>query len=78
MPDEICHHGICYVKNPGDKYKRTEDYSHSTGITGGDGGNVYLNIDLAGDLEIRASYAWDGPSGPSIEFCRACGSALSQ
>ena len=49
MPDEICHHGICYVKNPGDKYKYklTEDYSHSTGITGGDGGNVYLKIDLA-------------------------------
>ena len=69
MPEEICHHGICYLKNPGDKYKYklTEDYSHSTGITGGDGGNVYLKIDLAGGLEIRASYAWDGPSGPSID-----------
>ena len=69
MPDEICHHGICYVKKPGVKYryKLTKDYPHTTELRDRSGGNEYLEIDATGRLEIHARYAWDGPSGPSID-----------
>ncbi len=67
--DQICHHGICYLKRPGRKYryKLTRDYSHATSIRNRGGGNDYLQIDSAGNLDIHARYAWDGPSGPSID-----------
>ena len=67
--DEICHHGICYVKRRGVryKYKLTRDYPHPTGLRDRSGGNEYLQINSSGKLEIRARYAWDGPSGPSID-----------
>ena len=68
MPDEICHHGTCYHGITGRyKYKLTKNYDHATGIGGRERDLFYLAIDTAGTLTVRARYAWDGPSGPSID-----------
>ena len=69
MPDIIRHHGISYRKLKGGKYKYklTEDYRHVTAFRDSEGGNPYVELAVNGELTIHARYAWDGPSGPTID-----------
>jgi hypothetical protein len=59
----------------GYKYQLEEDYTEQIGITpAAPGGNRFVHLTLDGLLIIRAGYAWDGPSGPTIDtpsFMRA-------
>lgn len=59
---------IKYKKRRKYKYNLHSKYTHPTGIavtkpkkTG------YVQIDAKGNLLIKAGYAWDGPSGPTID-----------
>lgn len=49
------------------KYQLTRDYSVKTPITGYLLGNKYVQLDPDGLLTIHEGYAWDGPSGPTID-----------
>lgn len=49
------------------KYKLTEEYRYQTGIEGHPGGNAYVTLSSGGLLTMRAGYAWDGASGPTID-----------
>lgn len=52
----------------GYKYQLTDDYTVDTGIRPAkafDG--RFLRIDELGRLTIRGGYAWDGPSGPTVD-----------
>ena len=60
---------ICYTKIRRYKYRLEEAYEYKTELTGRstdiDDGWVVLEDD--GTLKIRKRYAWDGPSGPTID-----------
>ena len=49
------------------KYQLDEDYSCATGIQGHAAATSYITLELDGNLTIKAGYAWDGPSGPTID-----------
>lgn len=51
----------------GYKYQLHEAYSVATGITGYLISDRYFALDLDGLLTIHDGYAWDGPSGPTID-----------
>ena len=51
----------------GYKYQLAEDYQHATEISGRECGNQFCYLRANGVLEIKAGYAWDGPSGPTID-----------
>ena len=51
----------------GYKYQTTRDYFHRTSITGFSGGNRFISINADGVIWIQAGYAWDGPSGPTLD-----------
>lgn len=55
----------------GYKYQLVEPYRHrlpaTFEVTRHYDDGLYLSLDLAGVLSIRAGYAWDGPSGPTID-----------
>lgn len=51
----------------GYKYQLVEDYQLDCGLTGYMLNNGYLALDFDGLLTIRAGYAWDGPSGPTVD-----------
>ncbi len=51
----------------GYKYQLVEDYFHQTPITGYSVQDEYIQLTPAGMLSIAAGYAWDGPSGPTID-----------
>jgi hypothetical protein len=51
----------------GFKYQLVKPYFVSTGITGYSGSTEYLKLSKEGFLIILAGYAWDGPSGPTID-----------
>lgn len=52
----------------GYKYQLAEDYTVSVPITPGAEINTrFLRLTTAGALTIRADYAWDGPSGPTVD-----------
>lgn len=54
----------------GYKYQLAEDYTAETGISTPDGlprGNHFITLSGTGTLTIKADYAWDGPSGPTID-----------
>ena len=57
-----------YIKyTDGWKYQLNEDYSCQTGIEGHAVVTPYITLELDGKLTIKAGYAWDGPSGPTID-----------
>ena len=59
----------------GYKYQLVEEYRVLVGIKpDGDIRNDYLDLLSTGELAIKKGYAWDGPSGPTIDtknFMRA-------
>jgi len=65
---------IYYVS--GVKYHLTRPYSFKCGIFGCVGGNSYVQIDQDGLIEVRAGYAWDGPSGPTADTPSAMRASL--
>lgn len=57
-----------YIKyTDGWKYQLNEDYSCQTGIEGHAAVTPYITLELDGKITIKAGYAWDGPSGPTID-----------
>ena len=64
----------CYRKLHRWKYQLTDDCVCETGITKCAKTTPFLVLHGDGRLEIKRSYAWDGPSGPTIDtsnFMRA-------
>jgi uncharacterized protein DUF1353 len=58
----------------GYKYQLLDDYSHDVGILDTMHYGALLELQPSGILLIRTGYAWDGPSGPTIDtpdFMRA-------
>ena len=51
----------------GYKYQLQADYSIKVDITGYDIGNTFCHLGENGELTIHAGYAWDGPSGPTVD-----------
>lgn len=51
----------------GFKYQLIEDYEIETGIKGYSARTPYLSLYSTGRLVINKGYAWDGPSGPTID-----------
>lgn len=55
------------VYKSGYKYQLCETYTGVTGIVGYDIGTEYIDMDPDGRILIKHGYAWDGPSGPTID-----------
>ena len=52
----------------GYKYQLVENYSIKVGITPDDDiKSEFINLSRDGELLIKRGYAWDGPSGPTID-----------
>jgi len=58
-----------YIKyKAGYKYQLAKDYSTSVSIKPPKDINIkYISLNTLGILSIRSGYAWDGPSGPTID-----------
>ncbi len=57
----------CYRKLHRYKYQLMEPYEHAVGISKQVVDTPWLSLDADGQLEIAYGYAWDGPSGPTID-----------
>jgi len=58
----------CYRSLRGYKYQLVNDYAVATGITPPQSIETsFVSLDAGGRLAIRKGYAWDGPSGPTID-----------
>ena len=58
----------CIAYNDGYKYQLKESYTVAIDIKPSLPINTeYIDLDVAGNLTIRKGYAWDGPSGPTID-----------
>ena len=57
----------CYRKLRRYKYQLTEDYGLTIGIERYEIDTPYVKLDPQGRLDLLKSYAWDGPSGPTID-----------
>ena len=44
-----------------------EPYTHETDMRGFAANSDYLSLTEEGRLEVKRTYAWDGPSGPTID-----------
>lgn len=52
----------------GFKYQLTEDYSCHTEVhPASDIDTYFVRLKKMGNIDIRKGYAWDGPSGPTID-----------
>jgi hypothetical protein len=51
----------------GYRYQLANDYSVDIGLAGFAHDGPYLSLYTGGGLVIRKGYAWDGPSGPTID-----------
>lgn len=52
----------------GYRYQLRESYRATTGCGGQACANDFIALGADGELRIRAGYAWDGPSGPAIDW----------
>ena len=68
--------GIAYRKPRKYKYQVLEDFSIRTDIRGHNINLRFLSLSPDGLLTIHNGYAWDGPSGPTIDTKILC-AALS-
>jgi len=57
----------CYRKLHRYKYQLMQPYTIDVGIKGYSTDTPYLRLEEDGMLEIKKGYAWDGPSGPTID-----------
>lgn len=58
----------CIAYNGGYKYQLKELYTVAIDIRPASPINTtYIALDLDGTLTIREGYAWDGPSGPTVD-----------
>lgn len=58
----------CIAYNSGYKYQLKESYTLATEIKPVNPIDTdYIKLDVTGDLTIKKGYAWDGPSGPTID-----------
>lgn len=59
----------CIPYRDGYKYQLKQDYAlpNSGIMPAGLIDTQFIKLDVNGDLLIRAGYAWDGPSGPTID-----------
>ena len=57
----------CYRKLKRYKYQLLDPYTLNVGIKGYTVDIRYLKLEDNGKLKIEAEYAWDGPSGPTID-----------
>lgn len=58
----------CIKYKAGYKYQLKETYTIQIPIKPSqDIGTQYISLNTNGELTIREGYAWDGPSGPSID-----------
>ena len=57
----------CFRKLRRYKYQLTQAYILDVGIKGFAIETPYLKLDRQGNLTIHKSYAWDGPSGPTVD-----------
>jgi len=58
----------CIVYKGGYKYQLKQDYSVKIEVIPPvPVGNDYIALDAAGNLSLKSGYAWDGPSGPTID-----------
>lgn len=60
----------------GYKYQLVEDVTVRTGIYGRNIETDYISLYANGVLIIRKGYAWDGPSGPTIDTKNSMRAAL--
>ena len=60
-------HEACYRKLKRYKYQLMEPYNLKIGIKEYTVDTPYLKLDGNGQLEISKGYAWDGPSGPTVD-----------
>jgi len=51
----------------GYKYQLAEDYTIYTNLVGYQANTEFIKLTLTGILTIKQGYAWDGPSGPTID-----------
>lgn len=51
----------------GFKYQLAEDYSVATGINGYTIDTRFIKLGPDGTIVIKSGYAWDGPSGPTLD-----------
>ena len=57
-----------YIKySPGYKYQLRENYSVIVDIQGENVDSDFIELSEDGTLVIKKGYAWDGPSGPTID-----------
>lgn len=58
----------CIAYNGGYKYQLKEAYTVCISITPPDRIDTeYILLELTGEMTIKRGYAWDGPSGPTID-----------
>lgn len=57
----------CYRKLNRYKYQLMDAYDIKIGIKGYTVETSHLNLDVTGQFEISKGYAWDGPSGPTVD-----------
>ena len=58
----------CIAYKTGYKYQLVNEYSTSITISPGeDITSEYIHLSAAGEIIIKKGYAWDGPSGPTID-----------
>lgn len=58
----------CIAYNDGYKYQLKRTYAVAIEIRPAiDINTVYIKLDTGGNLTIMEGYAWDGPSGPTID-----------
>ena len=52
----------------GYKYQLADSYSTKTAVTpAADIKTLFITLSRAGELTVKRGYAWDGPSGPTID-----------
>lgn len=57
----------CYRSIHRYKYQLVKPYPHNVEIEGHDIDTPYLGLNNEGILLMKKGYAWDGPSGPTID-----------